>query len=157
MQPFEVGLGQLGVPLGDVVEAGHRRRLRGARPRGRARIAGVTQPRQTDPFGWLRRARGAARAATGLRRTPVPRPPGPGPLDLASNDYLGLARDPRVVEAAVAAARTWGAGATGSRLVTGSTDLHAELEARAGRPGRGAGRAGALVRLPGEPGARSSR
>ena len=50
-------------------------------------------------------------------------------LDLASNDYLDLARHPAVVEAAVDALRTWGAGATGSRLVTGSTELHAGLEA----------------------------
>src|SRR3954468_14073054 len=50
-------------------------------------------------------------------------------IDLAGNDYLGLARDPRVVEAAVAAVREWGAGATASRLVTGTTGLHAELEA----------------------------
>jgi 8-amino-7-oxononanoate synthase len=40
-----------------------------------------------------------------------------------------MARDPRVVEAACDAARTWGVGSTGSRLVTGSTELHAELEA----------------------------
>lgn len=49
-------------------------------------------------------------------------------IDLASNDYLGLARDPRVVDGAVRAAREWGAGSTGSRLVTGSTTLHARLE-----------------------------
>ncbi|MGH3519012.1 MAG: 8-amino-7-oxononanoate synthase, partial [Haloechinothrix sp.] len=49
-------------------------------------------------------------------------------IDLAGNDYLGLARDKRVVGAAAAAALRWGAGATGSRLVTGSTELHAELE-----------------------------
>jgi 8-amino-7-oxononanoate synthase len=49
-------------------------------------------------------------------------------IDLASNDYLGLARDPRVVQATVQAARTWGTGSTGSRLVTGSTELHAQLE-----------------------------
>jgi len=49
-------------------------------------------------------------------------------IDLASNDYLGLARDPRVIAGAVRAAREWGAGSTGSRLVTGSTRLHAELE-----------------------------
>lgn len=48
--------------------------------------------------------------------------------DLASNDYLGLATDPRVIDGAAAAAREWGAGATGSRLVTGSTALHATLE-----------------------------
>jgi 8-amino-7-oxononanoate synthase len=49
-------------------------------------------------------------------------------LDLASNDYLGLTRHPEVIEGAVSAARAWGGGATGSRLVTGATELHAELE-----------------------------
>lgn len=49
-------------------------------------------------------------------------------LDLAGNDYLGLARHPDVSEAAAGAARRWGAGSTGSRLVTGTTELHAELE-----------------------------
>jgi 8-amino-7-oxononanoate synthase len=49
-------------------------------------------------------------------------------LDLAGNDYLGLARHPEVVAAGVDALRTWGAGSTGSRLVTGTTTLHAELE-----------------------------
>ncbi|MFJ2647819.1 8-amino-7-oxononanoate synthase [Streptomyces sp. NPDC087420] len=49
-------------------------------------------------------------------------------VDLASNDYLGLARHPSVTAAAAEAALRWGAGATGSRLVTGSTALHAELE-----------------------------
>ncbi|MGH8868134.1 MAG: 8-amino-7-oxononanoate synthase, partial [Actinomycetes bacterium] len=50
-------------------------------------------------------------------------------LDLAGNDYLGLASDPRVVAAAAEAARVWGAGATASRLVTGTTQAHADLEA----------------------------
>lgn len=49
-------------------------------------------------------------------------------VDLAGNDYLGLATDPRPVEAAVAATRIWGTGATGSRLVTGTTRLHVDLE-----------------------------
>jgi 8-amino-7-oxononanoate synthase len=49
-------------------------------------------------------------------------------IDLAGNDYLGLARDPRVIAAVVAAVREWGASATASRLVTGTTALHAELE-----------------------------
>jgi 8-amino-7-oxononanoate synthase len=49
-------------------------------------------------------------------------------LDLASNDYLGLARHPAVVAGAVAAAEEFGAGSTGSRLVTGTTRLHLELE-----------------------------
>ena len=50
------------------------------------------------------------------------------PIDLAGNDYLGLTRHPEVVAGAVAALREWGAGSTGSRLVTGTTELHAELE-----------------------------
>jgi 8-amino-7-oxononanoate synthase len=49
-------------------------------------------------------------------------------LDLAGNDYLGLARDPRVVAGAVAAAQTYGAGAGASRLVSGTLSVHTELE-----------------------------
>jgi 8-amino-7-oxononanoate synthase len=74
------------------------------------------------------RTRAADREASGMRRVLRPRPAHDGVLDLASNDYLGLARDSRVTAAAAAAAVRWGAGATGSRLVTGSTDLHASLE-----------------------------
>lgn len=69
------------------------------------------------------------REAAGLRRGLRPRAAGGGPLDLAGNDYLGLARDPRVTGAAAEAARVWGGGSTGSRLVTGSTRAHADLEA----------------------------
>ncbi len=71
----------------------------------------------------------AAREAAGLRRLLKPRTAGSDVLDLASNDYLGLARDPRVTAGAAQAAQVWGAGSTGSRLVTGTTALHAELEA----------------------------
>lgn len=78
--------------------------------------------------GWLRAA-AQARERAGLRRVLQPRPLDDDVLDLASNDYLGLARDPRVTAAAADAARSWGAGSTGSRLVTGSTELHAGLEA----------------------------
>ncbi|MFI7322981.1 8-amino-7-oxononanoate synthase [Streptomyces venezuelae] len=79
-------------------------------------------------FGWLdEQAR--LRADAGLVRTLRPRSAdAEGLLDLAGNDYLGLTRHPEVVEGAAAAARRWGGGATGSRLVTGSTELHAELE-----------------------------
>jgi 8-amino-7-oxononanoate synthase len=76
------------------------------------------------------RTAAAERAAAGLSRTLVPRAAGhDGPVDLASNDYLGLAADPRLAEAAAAAARDWGPGSTGSRLVTGTTELHRRLEA----------------------------
>ncbi|MDP9431575.1 MAG: 8-amino-7-oxononanoate synthase, partial [Actinomycetota bacterium] len=52
----------------------------------------------------------------------------PAAVDLAGNDYLGLSRHPAVVAGAGEALRAWGAGATGSRLVTGNTALHEELE-----------------------------
>ncbi|UVS81078.1 8-amino-7-oxononanoate synthase [Actinokineospora sp. UTMC 2448] len=78
-------------------------------------------------FDWLD-AHAEDRRKAGLARQLRPRTPDNGVLDLAGNDYLGLARDKRVTGAAAAAALRWGAGSTGSRLVTGSTELHAELE-----------------------------
>ncbi|GAA3735985.1 8-amino-7-oxononanoate synthase [Spinactinospora alkalitolerans] len=81
-----------------------------------------------DPFGWLERA-AAERARAGLTRRLRPRGRHEDVLDLAGNDYLGLTRHPVVTRAAADAAVRWGAGATGSRLVTGSTALHGELEA----------------------------
>ncbi|MDW4906453.1 8-amino-7-oxononanoate synthase [Streptomyces sp. ADMS] len=78
-------------------------------------------------FGWIDQQAEARRRA-GLVRNLRPRPADSPLLDLASNDYLGLARHPEVTEGAARAARRWGGGATGSRLVTGSTELHAELE-----------------------------
>ena len=69
------------------------------------------------------------RRAAGLRRTLLARPEIDPMVDLAGNDYLGLSRDPRVIDGGVAALRAWGAGSTGSRLVTGTTTLHTELEA----------------------------
>lgn len=87
------------------------------------------------------RAAAQAREAAGLRRAVWSRGPDfDGMLDLASNDYLGLCGDPRLAAAAGAAAARWGTGATGSRLVTGTTTLHGQLEA-------------ALARYTGAPGA----
>lgn len=79
------------------------------------------------PFDWIDDA-ARRRADAGLVRSLRPRPSGTDVLDLAGNDYLGLTRHPEVTSAAAEAAREWGAGSTGSRLVTGSTALHAELE-----------------------------
>ncbi|MCX6957290.1 MAG: aminotransferase class I/II-fold pyridoxal phosphate-dependent enzyme [Verrucomicrobiae bacterium] len=47
---------------------------------------------------------------------------------IGSNNYLGLAQDPRVIEAACDATRRFGAGCTGSRLLNGTISLHEELE-----------------------------
>ncbi|WP_405935704.1 8-amino-7-oxononanoate synthase [Streptomyces sp. NBC_00726] len=79
------------------------------------------------PFDWIE-AEARRRADAGLVRRLRPREADAELLDLASNDYLGLTRHPEVTAAAADAARRWGGGATGSRLVTGSTALHAELE-----------------------------
>ena len=49
-------------------------------------------------------------------------------VNFASNDYLGLNRNPRVVEAARAAAAQHGAGAASSPLITGYTPVHAAAE-----------------------------
>jgi 8-amino-7-oxononanoate synthase len=78
-------------------------------------------------FDWID-AHAQDRRTAGLKRQLRPRPATSTDLDLAGNDYLGLTRDKRVTGAAAAAALRWGAGSTGSRLVTGSTDLHTELE-----------------------------
>jgi len=47
---------------------------------------------------------------------------------LCSNDYLGLANDPEVVEASLAAQRRWGAGTASVRFICGTFDYHRELE-----------------------------
>jgi 8-amino-7-oxononanoate synthase len=86
------------------------------------------QPARPDPLVMLEQA-AQARQAGGLGRHLHARAPGPdGIVDLASNDYLGLSGDERLAEAAAAAARRWGTGSTGSRLVTGTTELHTGLE-----------------------------
>jgi len=83
-----------------------------------------------DPLELLRQA-AAGRSAAGLSRRLAARGPGhDGLLDLASNDYLGLCGDERLAAGASEAIRKWGTGSTGSRLVTGTTMLHAELESQ---------------------------
>jgi 8-amino-7-oxononanoate synthase len=76
---------------------------------------------------WLEQ-QAAVRERRGLVRTPMTRLGGDPGVDLASNDYLGLATDPRLAEAARQAIGRWGTGATSSRLVAGTTALHLELE-----------------------------
>ncbi|GAB7007924.1 8-amino-7-oxononanoate synthase [Nocardioides sp. AN3] len=77
---------------------------------------------------WLAE-RAVARDEAGLTRRLVSRGPKDPVIDLAGNDYLGLSRHPDVRRAAAEAASVWGGGAGASRLVTGTLDLHGELEA----------------------------
>jgi glycine C-acetyltransferase/8-amino-7-oxononanoate synthase len=51
-------------------------------------------------------------------------------LLLCSNNYLGLAHHPALIEAAREATSRFGVGTGGSRLISGSMDPHAELEER---------------------------
>ncbi|MBO3461868.1 8-amino-7-oxononanoate synthase [Aetokthonos hydrillicola Thurmond2011] len=49
-------------------------------------------------------------------------------LNFGSNDYLGLAGDERLIAAVTTAVQEYGAGSTGSRLLSGHRELHRNLE-----------------------------
>jgi len=77
--------------------------------------------------------------AAGLRRRPLIASSMPGPevringrdvICLCSNNYLGLAADVRVRQAAANAAIKWGAGTGAARLTSGSMTIHRDLESR---------------------------
>jgi len=70
----------------------------------------------------------AQREGSTLRRKLNARSSTDARINLADNDYLGLSRDPAVVEAGVAALHEWGASSSASPLVTGYTELHQRLE-----------------------------
>jgi len=61
---------------------------------------------------------------------PVARFDGREVINLASNNYLGLADHPKLVEAAVAATKKYGAGSGAVRTISGTMSLHLELERR---------------------------
>ncbi|MGQ9589747.1 MAG: aminotransferase class I/II-fold pyridoxal phosphate-dependent enzyme [Planctomycetota bacterium] len=63
-------------------------------------------------------------------QNPVVRIEGREFIMMGSNNYLGLVSEPRVIEAAREAARKYGTGCAGSRLLNGTLDIHEELEAR---------------------------
>lgn len=49
-------------------------------------------------------------------------------INLCANNYLGLANDPRVIDAAIEATRRWGAGLASVRFICGTQEIHKELE-----------------------------
>ncbi len=61
---------------------------------------------------------------------PVARFDGREVINLASNNYLGLANHPKLVEAAIDATRKYGAGSGAVRTIAGTMTLHLELERR---------------------------
>lgn len=90
----------------------------------------------TNPYAWIEPSLAAIRKANWYRSVrsihslpgAVVQLEGRAILNFASNDYLGLASDPRLIEAAVEATRRWGTGSTGSRLLSGHRSLHGDLE-----------------------------
>jgi 8-amino-7-oxononanoate synthase len=89
-----------------------------------------------DPYGWLEKSLATIRRAQWHRAVkPLAGKAGPmialegrSLLNFASNDYLGLAGDERLIAAAIAAVRTYGTGSTGSRLTSGQREIHQALE-----------------------------
>lgn len=75
---------------------------------------------------WLD-SRATVRRSRNLLRRAAPLPAG-NLLDLASNDYLGLSRDPRLASASIAAIRRHGTGSRASPVVCGTLAVHAHLE-----------------------------
>ncbi|MXV73632.1 8-amino-7-oxononanoate synthase [Candidatus Poribacteria bacterium] len=89
-----------------------------------------------DSHDWLD-TECAALEQAGLRRhlrTVMSAPTGTINLDgrdvvlLGSNNYLGLSTHPQVIAAAVEATRTFGTGASGSRLISGNSERYTTLE-----------------------------
>ncbi|MEG4059255.1 MULTISPECIES: 8-amino-7-oxononanoate synthase [unclassified Microcoleus] len=89
-----------------------------------------------DPYAWIEKALDTVHRADWYR-SPESIESSPGPvvklagrrlINFASNDYLGLAGHDRLIQAAMAATKEFGTGATGSRLVSGHRDLHRQLE-----------------------------
>jgi 8-amino-7-oxononanoate synthase len=74
---------------------------------------------------WLDSELAAVKAADRWRELRVAPP---HTVDFASNDYLGLSRDPGVRAAARDALDRWGSGATSSRLISGNLPIHFRLE-----------------------------
>ena len=89
-----------------------------------------------DPYAWIEKSLDTIRRAH-WHRSPQSIESSPGSvvklaarrlINFASNDYLGLAGDDRLIQAAMAATKKFGTGATGSRLLSGHRDLHKQLE-----------------------------
>ena len=89
-----------------------------------------------DPYAWIEQSLDAIHRANWRRSVQaVQGMPGATVtlegrvvINFASNDYLGLAGDPRLREAAIAAIQAYGVGSTGSRLLSGHRPLHRQLE-----------------------------
>ncbi|ESA33298.1 8-amino-7-oxononanoate synthase [Leptolyngbya sp. Heron Island J] len=90
----------------------------------------------TNPYGWLTKSLQTLRRANWHRQVQTIDGKGGATISVdgrvcrnfASNNYLGLAGDPRLAAAATAAIATYGTGSTGSRLLSGHRPIHRKLE-----------------------------
>ena len=90
----------------------------------------------TNPYGWIQQSLDTLHRARWYRQVqPIDGKGGAAVcidarpyINFASNDYLGLAGDPRLAQAATAAIAAYGTGSTGSRLLSGQRPIHRELE-----------------------------
>lgn len=90
----------------------------------------------TDPYAWIEQSLATIHRADWYRSvTPIQGRSGATVnldgqclINFASNDYLGLAGDDRLIQAAIVATQEYGTGSTGSRLITGHRPLHQALE-----------------------------
>ncbi|WP_239422142.1 8-amino-7-oxononanoate synthase [Bacillus sp. CGMCC 1.16541] len=82
----------------------------------------LTEIKEKDLYRTLRTMESSPKALTMMNGTET--------LVCASNNYLGLASDNRLIDAATDGMRTYGVGSSGSRLITGNTSIHEQLEHR---------------------------
>ena len=93
---------------------------------------------RTNPLAWLGEQLEGWKQAGSYQRLrelqsacePVCRVDGREVINMASNNYLGLANHPKLVEAALEATRRYGAGSGAVRTISGTMSLHLELERR---------------------------
>jgi glycine C-acetyltransferase len=93
---------------------------------------------QPAPLAYLRAQLDEIRAAGSFQRLrelegpcqPISRYDGREVINLASNNYLGLANHPKLKEAAIAATREFGVGSGAVRTISGTMVMHTELERR---------------------------
>jgi 8-amino-7-oxononanoate synthase len=91
---------------------------------------------EKNPYGWIDKSLKAIHRAHRYRSVqaiagmsgPVVEVQGKLLVNFASNDYLGLASHPALVQAAMEATQQYGTGSTGSRLLSGHRVLHRQLE-----------------------------
>ena len=91
-----------------------------AKVHGYEREALVRAAREADLFPYFRTVESPAMPVVEMEGAPR--------IMLASNNYLGLTGDERVMKGAEDALHRYGTGLTGSRLLNGTTPLHLELE-----------------------------